>query len=282
MKDLVNRHKEIFFIRNMLMSEQVSESCSVPPTLYDHMEFSRPEYWSGQPFPSPGDLPNPGIELGSPALQADSLPAEPQRKPKNGVGSLSLLQGIFPTQGLNPSHPHCRWILYQLSHKGSPITAGFLLLLKFILLLAVPGLHCWEGFSSVVVSRGNFLGEVFGLFSAVASLVVEHRIQSARVSVVAAPRPQITGSVCVACRLSCTRGWGIFPNQGSNLWHPWFLHWQGDFSLPSHQGSPIPSGFGAVTIWQRKCHYLVFFSKVSWLFQKLDSIFNRLFTQLVH
>ena len=124
MKDSVNRHKEIFFIRNMLMSEQVSESCSVPPTLYDHMEFSRPEYWSGQPFPS-GDLPNPGIELGSPALQADSLPAEPQRKPKNGVGSLSLLQGIFPTQGLNPSHPHCRWILYQLSHKGSPITAGF-------------------------------------------------------------------------------------------------------------------------------------------------------------
>ena len=37
-----------------------------------------------------------------------------------GVGSLSLLQGIFPTQGLNPSLPHCRWILYQLSHQGSP------------------------------------------------------------------------------------------------------------------------------------------------------------------
>ena len=37
-----------------------------------------------------------------------------------GVGSLSLLQGIFPTQGLNPGLPHCRWILYQLSHKGSP------------------------------------------------------------------------------------------------------------------------------------------------------------------
>ena len=36
------------------------------------------------------------------------------------VGSLSLLQGIFPTQGLNPGFPHCRWILYQLSHQGSP------------------------------------------------------------------------------------------------------------------------------------------------------------------
>ena len=36
------------------------------------------------------------------------------------VGSLSLLQGIFPTQGTNPGLPHCRWILYQLNHKGSP------------------------------------------------------------------------------------------------------------------------------------------------------------------
>ena len=37
-----------------------------------------------------------------------------------GVGSLSLLQGIFPTQGSNPDLPHCSQILYQLSHKGSP------------------------------------------------------------------------------------------------------------------------------------------------------------------
>ena len=37
-----------------------------------------------------------------------------------GVGSLSLLQGIFPTQGSNPGLPYYRWILYQLSHKGSP------------------------------------------------------------------------------------------------------------------------------------------------------------------
>ena len=70
---------------------------------------------------SPGDLPNPGIKPGSPALQADSLPAEPQGKHKNtGVGSLSLFQGIFPTWGSNPDLPHCRRILYQLSHKGSP------------------------------------------------------------------------------------------------------------------------------------------------------------------
>ena len=37
-----------------------------------------------------------------------------------GVGGHSLLQGIFPTQGLNPGLPHCKWILYQLSHQGSP------------------------------------------------------------------------------------------------------------------------------------------------------------------
>ena len=42
-----------------------------------------------------------------------------------GVGSLSLLQGIFPTQRLNPGLPHCRWILYQLSHKGSPRILGW-------------------------------------------------------------------------------------------------------------------------------------------------------------
>ena len=44
------------------------------------MGFSRQEYWSGLPFPSPGDLPNPGIEPGSPALQADSLPTQLQGK----------------------------------------------------------------------------------------------------------------------------------------------------------------------------------------------------------
>ena len=85
------------------------------------MEFSRPEYWSGQSFLSPGDLPNPRIKPRSPALQADSLPAEPQGKPKNtGMGSLSLVQGIFLTQGSHPGLLHCRWILYQLSYQESP------------------------------------------------------------------------------------------------------------------------------------------------------------------
>ena len=74
-------------------------------------------------MPSPGDLPKPGTEREprSPTLQAVSLPAEPQGKPKNtGVGSLSLLQGIFLTQELKRGLLHCRRILYHLSHQGSP------------------------------------------------------------------------------------------------------------------------------------------------------------------
>ena len=104
----------------------VCESCTVVsksllPWTTQSMEFSRPEYGSGQPFPSPGDLPNPGIKPWSPTLQADSLPAEPQGKSKNTrVGSLSLLQRIFPTQESNQGLMHCRRILYQLSYQESP------------------------------------------------------------------------------------------------------------------------------------------------------------------
>ena len=52
------------------------------------MRFSRQEYWSGLPFPSPGDLPNPGIEPRPPALQADALPSEPPGKQNRGPGSV--------------------------------------------------------------------------------------------------------------------------------------------------------------------------------------------------
>ena len=70
----------------------------------------------------PGNLPDPGMEPRSPTLQADSLPAEPKGKSKNtGVGSLSLLQGIFLTQESNWGLLHCRWILYQLRYQGNPM-----------------------------------------------------------------------------------------------------------------------------------------------------------------
>ena len=90
------------------------------PWTIEPMEFSRPENWSGQPFPSSEDLPNQRIKPTSPTLQADYLPAEPQEKPKNtGVVSLALLQRIFPTQESNRGLLHCRWILNQLSYQGS-------------------------------------------------------------------------------------------------------------------------------------------------------------------
>ena len=65
-------------------------------------------------------------ESESRSVMSDSLQLHGLHSPWNspgqntGVGSLSLLQGIFPTQGLNPGLPHCRQILYQLSQKGSP------------------------------------------------------------------------------------------------------------------------------------------------------------------
>ena len=87
------------------------------------------------PFPSPGDLPDPGAKPGSPALQADPLTSESPGKrnislspffgwgggggKNTGVGCHSLLQEIFPTQGLNPGLPHCRQTLYRLNHQGS-------------------------------------------------------------------------------------------------------------------------------------------------------------------
>ena len=52
------------------------------------MGFSRQDYWSGLPFPSPWDLPNSGIEPGSPALQADALPSEPPGKPLGTIGQV--------------------------------------------------------------------------------------------------------------------------------------------------------------------------------------------------
>ena len=91
----------------IFISVKVAQSC---PTLCDaiiqSMEFSRPEYWSGYPFPSPGDLPNPGIKPRSPSFQEDSLPAELQGRPKNtGVGSLSTSPADFPDPGIELGSP---------------------------------------------------------------------------------------------------------------------------------------------------------------------------------
>ena len=106
------------------MKVQVAQLCptlckSMSYTVYGILQARILEWF---PFPSPGDLPNPGIEPRSPTLLADSLPAEPQGKPKNtGMGGLSLLQQIFPTHESNWGLLLCRQILYQLSSQGSPL-----------------------------------------------------------------------------------------------------------------------------------------------------------------
>ena len=69
-----------------LVSQLVAQLCltlcsPMDPQAPMFMEFSRPEYWSWLTFPSPVDLPDPGIKLGSPALRVDSLPPEPLGKP---------------------------------------------------------------------------------------------------------------------------------------------------------------------------------------------------------
>ena len=100
------------------------------PWTIQSMAFSRPQYWSIFPFPSSGDLSKPGIKLRSSTMWVDSLPAEPQGKPKNtGVGSLSLLQQIFLPQESNWGLLHCRKILYQLSYQerfGNPTSQVYI------------------------------------------------------------------------------------------------------------------------------------------------------------
>ena len=69
--------------------------------------------WVAIPFSGGSSLPRDQTQVSR--IAGDSLPAEPQGKPKNtGVGSLSLLQGIFPTQELNQGLLHCRWILWAI------------------------------------------------------------------------------------------------------------------------------------------------------------------------
>ena len=81
---------------------EVSQSC---PTLYNRIDsslpgsgsmgFSRQEYWSGLPFPSPRDLPNPGIEPRSPALQTDTLQSEPPGKPRFKGVTIKISTSFF-------------------------------------------------------------------------------------------------------------------------------------------------------------------------------------------
>ena len=119
----------IALISHASKSENKNEICSVvsdslqPHGLYSPWNSPGQNTGVGSLSLLQGNLPSPGIEPRSPTFQVNSLPAEPQVKPKNtGVGSLSLLQQIFLTQELNQGLPLCRQILYQLSYQGSQLT----------------------------------------------------------------------------------------------------------------------------------------------------------------
>ena len=137
------------------------------------MEFSRQEYWSGLPVPSPGDLPDPGIEPWSPALQAGSLGSEPPGKPTQSVSCFLILASAIcmkfklvtsaPPLGYNPfrgfllsldPHPQARPLFSFLRPHWSILRRGF-----------VPALLCtWDvsasllhGLTPTPLSQGLFL-----------------------------------------------------------------------------------------------------------------------------
>ena len=74
------------------------------------MGFSRQEYWSGLPFPTPGDLPNPGMEPRSPALLVDSLPAEPSGNSCWMEGNLFFLSSFRAHQVTVHDGRNCWWL----------------------------------------------------------------------------------------------------------------------------------------------------------------------------
>ena len=112
--------------------------------------FSWQEYWSRLPFPPPGDLPDPRIKLASlmsPALARGFFTTSATCK-------AYFLQGIFPSHRLNPNLPHCREILYQLSHHESP-TLGYIYLyeLRFSLDMC-PGVELPDHIEALFFFKG--------------------------------------------------------------------------------------------------------------------------------
>ena len=140
----------------------------------------------------------------------DFLPAEPPGKPKDtGVGSLSLLQGIFPTQESNWGLQHWRWILYQLSCQGSP------------------GVRWREAWSQMEVVEKNF--NIWQLCESESHSVVSNSLGPHELYSPWNSPGQNTGMGILSLLQ------GIFPTQGSN---PGLPHCRWIFYQLSHKGSP--------------------------------------------
>ena len=162
-------------------------------------------HWTGNPCCPPGS-----------SVHGDSLGQNA------GVGCRALLQGIVPTRESNPGLPHCRWILYHLSHQESPYIYNFILFIfghaGTSLLLRLFSNRGVSGLPFLAVCRASH----WGGFSCCGAQAVGP-VDFSSCSVV--PGLQSRGSVVVVHRLSSSAACGIFPDQGSNLR---FLHWQVD------------------------------------------------------
>ena len=181
------------------------------------MGLSRQEYWSGLPFPSLGDLPDPGIEPGSPALQEDSLSVELQ-------GKIYMCVCVYVCMYI---HVYM-FFLSRLSSLCSGSVNGLLCyLLKCFKLVNGLFLFCWvfvamHRLSLVAAGGGSSLLWCPGFSLWGLLLLGEHRLYSVgshRCSSQAVEQ----GSVVVTHRLNCSVARGIFWDQRSHLCP---LHWQ--------------------------------------------------------
>ena len=212
-------------------------SCSVmSESLWPHGLYSLPGSFV------PGDSPGRNTRVGCHALLQGIFPTQgsnpglPHSRQilyhLSHQGSPIILEWVASLFSRGSSLPRNRTRISSIAGgfftswatREAPVTLPTLRLffkLFIYLVLAVSGLRCCEGSFPAVASGGYSLVVAHGLLIGVASLVVEHRLES-------------TGSTAVAHELTCSVACGAFPDQGSN---PCLLHWQVD-SLPlSHQGS---------------------------------------------
>ena len=117
-------HQQMTGLKDVVSKVKVAQLC---PNLCDPMNYTvlgilqaRILNWVAFPFSRGSSQPRDQIQVSH--IAGGFLPGELQGKPKNtGLGSLSLIQQIVPTQKSNQGLPHCRWILYQLSYQQSPL-----------------------------------------------------------------------------------------------------------------------------------------------------------------
>ena len=189
------------------------------------MEFSRPEYWRGLPFPSSEDLPNPGIESRSPSLQVDSLPAE--KRPN--LGGFFLFQ--FAGRKMGGSWRGWEW---QLLFKGYLLTS---------LTLGPLHLHGVESFWFCFVLFLIFIYFIW-LNPILAVACGSHRLLAAACGLLSSCgtwAPEGESSVIVACGLSCPDACGILV--------PWL--WIKSIS-PSLEGRLVTAGPPGKSPWYQE------------------------------